>query len=829
MTSRNHGTTLRRSITLVAALSLVGGGIAAARTLPSREAGPRSDGTAVTPLGYDVRPAGAQTALGDLPLGAALSPDGATLLVSNDGQGTQSLQVVDTATSRVVQTIPYARPAGLFVGLAFSPDGTHAYASGGGDQTIHVYDVSGGRVTEVDPIELPRANPAGVAVNMFPAGLAVTPDGRSLVVADHLADAASVIDLATGSVTTTPVGHAPQGVALSADGSRAWVTNQGDRTVSVLDLSGGDPVVTGTTRVGTHPSAVLLSRDQGSVYVANGDSDSVSVLDATTGDVRRTIALAPYAGAKAGSSPFGLSESGDGSQLYVTYAGNNAVSVIDAASGRNTGLIPTGWYPTGVVATDDKLFVLNAKGLGAGPNDGPGNPDPTSPQTTPEDQYVGSMIQGTLSTVSLPVDRSTLASYTRTVRRNDGFDKPQTTGRTPAIKHVIYVVQENRTYDQVLGSQDKGNGEPSLNLFGDESAPNQRALQDRFVTLDNFYANAEISAQGWNWSVSANSNPYAEALWPSNYSGRHATYPSESSDPAIVGNKTLEDAYIWQRLAAKGISFRNYGFYVQDDGTGKMVGTDSVLDAHTDHEFLGFDMACPDNPDTFTPRRTGCGRPRFSEWKQEFDSYVEHGDLPTLEFVRLPNDHTSGTKAGLPTPRAYVADNDLALGRLVDAVSHSKYWRNTAIFVTEDDAQNGPDHVDAHRTISQVISPYTQFGGVDSSFYSTASMLRTIENIVGVAPMTQFDTFATPMTASFRRARKMRAYRALRPSEAGDATNARNAPMASISARQQLGVEDAIDERLFNMAIWKSVKGRHARMPAPEHRLPSSGSGDADD
>ncbi|MGZ4465446.1 MAG: alkaline phosphatase family protein [Nocardioides sp.] len=828
MSSRNHGKTLRRAAVATAALALVGGGtaVAVAQQAPTRQAGPRADGTAVTPLGYDVKPAGSQTTLGDLPLGSALSPDGKLLLVSNDGQGTQSLQVVDTATSQVVQTIPYTHPAGLFVGVAFSPDGSTAYASGGGDQTIHVYDVSGGRLTEKAPIQLPTTNPAGAKVNMFPAGLAVTPDGSRLVVADHLGDAASVVDLATGAVTTTPVGHAPQGVAVSADGTRAWVTNQGGSTVSVLDLTGPAPVETKQVTVGTHPNAVLLSGDHHSLYVADGESDHVSVLDPDTGAVRSTIDLAPYAGAKAGTTPFGLAESPDGQRLFVTYAGNNAVGVVDTATGKPAGMIPTGWYPTGVVATGSQLFVLNAKGLGAGPNDGPGHVDPTSPQTTPQDQYVGSMIKGTLSTVPLPISSADLASDTAAVRANDGFDKPRTTASTPAIKHVIYVVQENRTFDQVFGSLGKGDGDPSLDLFGQESAPNQRALQRRFVTLDNFYANAEISAQGWNWTVSANSNPYSEAMWPSNYSGRGGTYPSEISDPATVPNKSLKDAYIWQRLAAKGISFRNYGFYVNADAQGKMAGTDPVLDAHTDHDFLGFDLACPDNPDTFTARRAGCGTPRFTEWKKEFDGYVKHGNLPSLEMVRLPNDHTSGTKPSYPTPRAYVADNDLALGRLVQAVSHSRYWKSTAIFVTEDDAQNGPDHVDAHRTISQVISPYTQHGRVDSSFYSTASMLRTIENILGVAPMTQFDTFATPMTRAFSSTRNAKAYSAVRPSEAGEHTNTKSAPMAGVSARQQLGREDAIDERLFNMAIWESVKGAGSRMPAPRSWLPSETNSD---
>jgi YVTN family beta-propeller protein len=797
----------------LAALALVGGAATAATM--RLQAGPAGDGTAVTPVGYQVTPAGDQTTLGDLPLATALSPDGKTMLVSNDGQGTQSLQVVDTATSKVVQEIDYTSPQGLFSGLAFSPDGKTAYAAGGGQNVVHTYDVSGGKLTEKAPLDLPTTNPAGAKVNPFPAGVAVTPDGSRLVVADHLADAATVIDTATGTSQTVAVGHAPQGVAVSPDGKTAYVSNQGADTVSVLDISGGAPTVADTIQVGTHPNALRLSKDGGTLFAADGDSDQVSVVDTAARKVTRDISLSPYDGARVGTNPVGLALSGDEKTLYVTESGNNAVAVVDAATGKVRGQVPTAWYPTGVETTGSKLLVTNAKGLGAGPNDGPGHPDPTSTTPTSPDQYSGSMMKGTLSSVALPMDDAELASYTATVRKNDGFADPvSSTDGTPKIKHVIYVVQENRTFDQVFGSLGKGNGDRSLNLFGEESAPNQRALERRFVTLDNFYANAEVSAQGWNWTVQANSNPYAESMWPSNYSGRGGTYPSETNDPAIRANKDGQDSYIWQRLAAKGISYRNYGFYV--DPANKAY--DPALDAHTDHGYHGFDLNCPDNPDTFKPRSTTCGTPRFTEWKKEFDGYVKNNDLPQVELLRLPNDHTAGTKPGAPTPQAYVADNDLALGRVVDAVSHSKYWKSTAIFVTEDDAQNGPDHVDAHRTISQVISPYTQHGKVDSTFYSTASMLRTIENIVGVAPMTQFDSFATPMVRAFGSA-NTDTYRARVPKDAGDLTNGQDAPMASTSAAQKLNKEDMIDEKLFNEAIWKSVKGANSQMPAPKHSL----------
>ncbi|MGB8651917.1 MAG: bifunctional YncE family protein/alkaline phosphatase family protein [Mycobacteriales bacterium] len=764
-------------------------------------AGPRPDGTAVTPLGHRITPAGRQSRLGDLPLGSALSPDGRTLLVSNDGQGTQSLQVVDARSGAVRQTLPYSAPASLFVGVAFSPDGRTAWASGGGDGTIHRYGVAAGHVTESAPLT--------VGARLFPAGLAVTPDGRRLVVADHLGDAVSVVDVATGAVRTTAVGHHPRSVTLSRDGRTAWVTDQGGDTVSVVDVTGA-PVVRSTVRVGTHPAAAVL--DGSSVWVANAESDTLSVLDAATDRVVDTVRLAPYPAAPVGSSPSALALQGH--RLYVAEAGNDSVDVVDTATRRVVGSVPTGWYPTAVQATEDRLLVASAKGLGAGPNDGPGQPDPTATAPTDPSRYVGSMIPGTLSAVALPLSDRQLAQGARQVADNNAFRRAHRDDRGASpIKHVIYVVQENRTFDQVFGDLGKGNGDAGLTLFGDESAPNQRVLQKQYTTFDNFYADAEVSAQGWNWAVASGSPLYTESLWPSNYSDRGAPYPSEEDDPATAPNHDPKDAYIWDRLADKGISFRNYGFYVNPDARGRSVATDPRLDARTDHAYTGFDLACPDNADTFRARKATCGTPRYDAWKSEFDGYVSRGDLPTVELLRLPNDHTAGTRPGSPTPRAYVADNDLALGRVVDAVSHSRYWKDTAIFVTEDDAQDGPDHVDAHRTLAQVISPYTRTGAVDSSLYSTASMLRTIEDLVGIDPLTQFDALSLPMTRVFGDRADLTPYRAVRPAEAGDATNAADAPLAAQSARMPLGKEDQADPRLLNEAVWQSVKGRGVPMP----------------
>lgn len=816
---------LRRAAVSGAVAVVLSGGIAAAAAVTT--AGPQGDGTAITPVGYRVTPAGSQTTLQDLPLAVVPSPDGKMLLVSNDGQGSsspynQSVQVVDPNTSKVTQTIEYTSPAAVFYGLAFSPDGQHAYASGGGSEVIHTYSVSGGQLTEGAPLNLPKTNPSGGSVNMFPAGLQVTPDGKRIVVADHLADAMSVIDIGTGTVNTASVGHTPLGVALSPDGTTAWVANQGGNTVSVVDVSGASPVVTGTITVGTHPNGETLDASSGLLYVANGDSDQVSVINTAARAVVNTFDLAPYSHANAGTTPEGLSLSPDHSTLYVANAGNNDVAVIDLAQSRIRGLIPTGWYPTSVVSTASKLFVTNGKGLGAGPNNGPGYPDPEH-STQSASQYPASMMLGTLSTVGLPIAQDPLSHDTKQVTDNDGFNNPKSNpALTQPIQHVIYVVRENRTFDQEFGSLGKGNGDASLNLFGDDSAPNSRNLERNFTTLDNFYADAEVSAQGWNWDVAANSNPFSEQEYNANYSGRNGPYPSESNDPAIAPNANVNDAYIWDRLHDSNISFRNYGFYVGQNSGGQYVAGDPVLNANTDHTYPGFNLNCPDAPGTFPAMSTtACGpQPRINLWQSEFNSYVANNDLPTVEFVRLPNDHTNGTAKNKPTPKEYVADNDLALGMLVDSVSHSKYWANTAIFVTEDDAQNGPDHVDAHRTTSMLISPYTQTGKVDSTFYSTVSMLRTIEDIVGIRPLTQFDTYANAMGPSFTNKPDFSPYSAVRPAAAGSTPNPASAPRAAQSVQSPVNA-DQLNSAVLNEAIWKSVKGSSSTMPAPVNGLGS--------
>jgi YVTN family beta-propeller protein len=803
----------------VAAVVVAAPGVAAAATLWPIHVGPHPDGTATTTYSWQVTPAGRQVPLGEKPFGAALTPDGKYLAVSNDGTHTQSLSLMDVATNKVVQHIDYTRPEGLFVGLAWSPDGSKLYAAAGGNDKVRVYTRDGGQLAESAPIVLPKGS--------FPSGVAVTPDGRRLYVADNGSGGVSAVDTATGQVLgAVATGPNPFTVGLSGDGRTVYVSNWGTNTVSAVDTA--TLTVRKVLQVGSHPTSIIRNPATGELYVSVTDADKIIGINPVDDSLTRTIELAPYRNAPVGTSPQGLDISADGRTLYVANAGNNDVAVVRLAAKPHEhdevkGLIPTGWYPTTVTLTRDgsRLLATNAKGLGAGPN--PGGPQPTKTGLDYA-QYVGSMIMGTLSDIALPRDRE-LERYTRQVRANDRFDAgeriggensmvPARPGASSPIKHVIYIVKENRTYDQVFGSLGKGNGDPSLNLFGDESAPNQRALARNFVTLDNFYTDGAVSSDGWEWATASESNSYNEHLWPVAYGGRGRgddVYTNQATDPG----KITGDSRIWDRLDDAGISYRNYGMWAGGPLPARVFPTEPRLTGHTDPNFAANSQSIRDIT-------------RVDEWVKEFSQFVSNGQLPTMEFLRLPNDHTAGTAPGMPTPRAMVADNDLAVGRVVDAVSHSPYWKDTAIFITEDDSQNGPDHVDAHRTIGLVVSPYTQTGKVDSTLYSTVSMMRTMELFAGVGPLTQFDAAATPMTASFSRKPNLRPFTAITPAQSLEELNTASAPMAAQSAKMDFSNVDLAPEQQLNEAIWQSVRGADSQMPAPRHVVPTAADPDGD-
>ena len=769
----------------------------------------------ITPNNWTLTPAGMQIPIGDRPMGAALSPDGRYLAVSNNGEGTQSLALVSTATGAIVQRIRYRSPEALHVGLAWTPDGRRLFASAGGNNKIRAYEFRGGLLREGAPVALKdRPTPA---TPPYPLGLAVTPDGRTLLVAQNLLRTVAAIDLATGRRRAeAPTGSLPYAVAVTAGGEKAYVSNWGEGSLTVVRA--GDLAPVGTVAVGLHPSALVIDPVRPRVYAANTDDDSVSVVDTTSDRVVATLSLAPYPGAAAGSVPDALAISPDARWLYVANAGNNDIAVIDLgpASGtpavpRVAGLIPTGWYPTTVTVSRDgrKLFVTNMKGLGAGPN--PRGPESPIGRGGPA-QYIGTMMVGTLSTIAVP-DGPDLAALTARVVRNNGFDEtrarlargsrdappqavPNRVGRPSFIKHVIYIIKENRTYDQVFGDLPKGNGDPSLVLFGRDVSPNHHMLAQQFVLLDNFYVDAEVSPDGHNWSTAGTANDYVQKNWPTTYSNRGRDYDYEGGQPATYPRS----GFLWDAAARAGVSYRVYGEYTVF-GKYPSVETMPSLKDHVAAKYHGYDLKVRDQT-------------RIDEWLEEFREFDRQGTLPQLSILRLPNDHTAGTRPGSPTPQAMVADNDLALGRLVEAISRSRYATDTVVFAVEDDAQDGPDHVDAHRTVALVAGAHVRRGIVDHTPYSTVSMLRTIELILGIAPLTQFDAAAVPMLGAFSDQPQRFEYHALTPRQSLTAVNRPDAPGAMESLRLPLDEPDEAPPSVLNRILWLAIKG-NVPMPAP--------------
>jgi YVTN family beta-propeller protein len=800
-----------RAAFLRAVLALSAAGLLATACTRSTAPGPRPDGSAITPQGWRVTPAGSQTDLGPGPLAVAASPRGDIVLVADGGLENHALVVLDPSGA-ILQRIGAADvrrkglysddkgyASGYYAGLAFAPDGAHAYAADGPGNALHVFSVSGRTLREEREILLP---PPKVGAETYPAGIAVSHDGAQLYVAGNLADALYVIEQPTGSVTARiPVGHLPYGVALNRAGTRAFVSNWGERTVSVVSTS--QATVMRTIETGTHPSAVVSNPANDEIYVANSDSDSVTVLNGETGEIMRRIDLRPYAEAAIGASPNALAVSPDGGTLYAANGLDNDVAVVNlAADDAVVGLIPTGWYPSGVAAdpTGGALFVINMKGRGVGP--------------VATGTYWPSLLHGTLSRIPVP-DGPKLADYTAQVRANDRFDRPPPTARSAVIpgkpgdrspiRHVIYVLKENRTYDQILGDLGRGNGDPKLTLFGEANTPNHHQLARAFVTLDNFYVDAEVSVDGWSWSNGGYANAYIQKDWPLDYGNYNR--PDDlggygKSETAGLPGEKPGDSFLWDALLKANIPYVNFGFYVNNPPLvdSSMHG----LLGHTDPIFPGWDLNTTDQV-------------RIDRWLQVFTGFQQAGEMPTVQFIALPGDHTSATEIGKRTPRAYVADNDLALGRLVEAVSHSRFWADTAIFVVEDDAQDGPDHVDGHRTVALVISPYTQSGKVDSTFYSTVSMLRTMELILGVPAMSQFDAAAEPMSASFSDRPNLRPYTALMPRVSLTELNGAEAPMARQSASLDFSLPDKIPMALMNEIVWRSVRGADSTLPVTQH------------
>ena len=779
------------------------------------------------PTGRYLDPAVPSTRLaGSFPLGIALSADGRRAAVVLSGYLKQGVELIDR-TSGATQ---FLEQKAAFVGVAISPDGKTVYASGGNEDAIYRYDWSGGAATVRDTIVLAVKAPKKDGTR-YPAGLALSPDGRWLYAVENLGDSLAVIDVGSAKVVARyAAGRYPYGVTVSRSGD-VYVSDWGASTVTAFTaLPDGTLRQRALFAAGRHPSAMLLSVDGSRLFVASASTDRVLVLDTRTGATVATLHDAPPAGPGEGSTPNALALSADGTRLYVAEADNNAVAVFDlsvrargasaapdAGGDSLVGRIPTDWYPTALATVgDDSLLVLSAKG--AAPSANPGLYKPNGQRDA--SQYTLGQLQGTIAALVPPRSASpALADFTRRVAMANLWDgrAPTLAGGYPPIEHVVYVIKENRTYDQILGDVAQGDGDSSLVFFPRSVTPNHHALAERFGLFDRFFVNAEVSADGHNWSTAAYATDYLEKTVQSNYSGRGRNYDYEGTNRSDfdwdrTGNVTPDDdvnepanGYLWD-LAQRGkITFRNYGEFVigvrpQENGpVTSYRGLKPFLIPNTNPDFPGFDLGIQDQH-------------RADVWIAELNEFVKRGSMPALEIVRLPNDHTEGARAGRPTPRAHVADNDLALGRMIEALSRTTFWRNTVVFVLEDDAQAGPDHVDSHRSPLLVISPWAR-PGEHRRWANTTDVVATIAQLLKLGTLSQFDHYGEPLRDIWRSSPDARPYTALVPAVSLDERTPQHAAETDASARLDFTAEDRVADDLFNRVLWAAIKG--PRVPYP--------------
>jgi YVTN family beta-propeller protein len=809
--------------------------------------GERLDGSILLPNQWSLRPAGKHVLVGDFPSAIAMHPAGHYAAVLHCGYGPHEIVTLDTNKGAVIARM---RLDEAFYGIAFSKDGKTLYCSGAGSETIHAFSFDRGTLGEPREFRLRDAKLRGV-----PAGIAVTADNASMYVANVWGHSLTRLDLrdtnaapqelalgkrpanapapprASSELDPSTTKRAeqlleeadaadpfPYACVLDEPRHRLYVSLWAQAAVAVIDLEQFKEIE--RWKVEEHPNEMLLSRDGSRLFVANANRNSVSVLDPATGKTIETLIAELQPGAEPGNVPNSLALSPDEKQLFVANANINTVAMFDVSApgkARSLGFIPVGWYPTSVRVTPDgkKLVVANGKGLISKAN--PNGPKPGRHDVPTTVEYIGGLMQGVVSFIDLPTGEKLtkqLADWSRLAfecmpektRAIDpaalaGNPIPRKVGDPSPIKYVIYIVKENRTYDQVLGDLEKGNGEPSLCLFGEDVTPNHHALANEFVVLDNFYVESEVSADGHEWTCGAIATDFVEKTWPMGYGhGKKYPYPSEGHFPIAIP----AGGYLWDRAAQAKVSYRSYGEFVEN---GKTPADPSfarlpALKGHFDSQFRGFDLDYPDAK-------------RADRFISELQRFEREGEMPRLQILRLPNDHTSGTSPKKPTPTAYLADNDHAFGRVIEALSKSKFWAKTAVFVVEDDAQNGSDHIDAHRTIAFAISPYIKRGSVDSTLYSTSSMLRTIELILGLRPMSQFDAAAMPMFASFQGTPDLKEYTARTPKANETALNTFDSWGARESLAMNFKKEDAADDLLLNEVIWRSVRGAESAMPAP--------------
>lgn len=752
------------------------------------------------PNGWSLTPIGTQVELGDLPLNLVLSSDKSRAVVSNNGQSSHSLMWIDVKNQKVLHELNIPK---AWYGLALSKDSKTLYASGGYDNQIRIYNIINDQITLRDSLVLGARWPRGAA---SPAGMALSADEKMLYCVTKGDSALYTFDTQSKKLEQkTKLRSAAYTCILSPDAQKLYLSLWGGSAISVYNLNSKQ--IEAEIPVGSHPNEMVFSKNGQYLYVACADDNAVAVVDVQKQQVIENMLAALYPGAPTGSTTNSIALSENGQKLAVANADNNCLAIFDVSTPKQSkplGFVPTGWYPSSVRYVGNQLLVTNGKGLSSKAN--PKGPNPYKARTK-ETEYIAGLFKGTLSFIPVP-DEKELPAFTRLVYQNSPYRKdkelnaegeagnpiPRKVGAPSPIKYVFYIIKENRTYDQVLGDLKEGNGDPSLCLFPDSVTPNLHKLVKEFVLLDNFYVDAEVSADGHNWSTSAYANDYVEKTWPTNYGGRGGAYEYEGSKE-IAWSK---GGFLWDKCKEAGLSYRSYGIWADYDKTYM-----PNLKGHLCAKFPGYNLSIQDVL-------------RFERWKSDFDSLLAINQVPRMNFVRFGNDHTAGARVGVPSPAAMVADNDLAVGRFVEHISKSKIWKEAAIFIVEDDAQNGPDHVDAHRSPCLVISPYTKRKHVESSMYSTSSVLRTMELILGLSPMSQYDAAARPMYACFTNKPDFSAYVAKNNQISLTMRNTIDDYWSKLSYQFDLEKEDRAPDLAFNEVIWKAVRGRNSKVPAPK-------------
>jgi len=810
-------------------------------TLPLRAqdkpqyAGPTAKGY-LLPNGWTISPAGKHVPLDDLlPLNVVAVPGSSYALVATGGYRQHELALIDLRTNTVADR-QTARQS--WFGLALAPRADRLWWSGGGAGVLHTFDLKQGKLiptgTEPDLSKMtPKEQEELRKQDTFKSGLAFDTEGQTLYSLDINAGTITAINVGRPgtpshgeegrAVKTAPCGRRPYDVAVARNGSRLYVSDWASRTVLALDPV--DLRVLARIGVGDHPNQIATHPEDDRLFVACASSNCVSVIDTKRGVVTETIMTALFPKAPEGSTPDAVAVAPDGKTLYVANADNNCVAVIDIAAPDKSsirGFIPTGWYLTAVAVSPDNttLFVGVGKGnesksrqsgnFDAGPLNIEDNPQKDG-KPAPRPPHVSTFLAGALSLVPIPDDKQ-LAEYTATVYRNCPYSDellssapyphktaiPTKVGEPSPIKYVIYVIKENRTYDQVFGDIKKGNGDPALLMFGEQITPNSHKLVNEFVLLDNLYCNADVSRDGHPWSTMAYVTDYTARDWHLSYSGRAGVLDDEE------GNLTkAPSGYLWDACARQGLSYRAYGIH----GAGGEPRRAAAIEARTP-SLVGH--TCPEYTADLQRQRD---TEKLAIFLEEFRSFEKTDTLPRFIVMHLGEDHCLGTAPGRRTPQACVANNDLALGRLVEALSQSKYWPELAIFVIEDDAQDGPDHVDSHRTVGMVISPYVKRRSVDSNQYTTVSMLRTMELILGLPPLSQYDAAARPMFACFTNKPDLTPYQHEPARIDVNAVNTKTAYGAERSSKMDFSAYDQIDDAELNEILWHAVKGRDAPVP----------------